>query len=302
MLVELSVQTDAGRVKKQNEDNYLVLDLTSKRSCTRADGEVPQELRRFEIGARGLVLAVSDGMAGALAGEMAVEAVREMLLDTGDADPKDERWLIKSLTNAVVYANLSIHLKSLEAKNFAGMGATFTGAAIHGANLDFGQVGDSRAYLMRGDEIRQITKDQSLVQQLIDVGQITEAEAEKHMFRNVILQALGAQSEIAVVTGRVRLRRNDLLVLCSDGISGNVRSEKIRDIVRQSGDLAAACNELVNQALAGASEDNITVVLARFVGDDLPSAYKGINIELPPVEDDRTLDDNFDASTAPMDY
>lgn len=303
MLVELAVRTDVGRMRKQNEDNYLILDLTSARSCTREDGEIPQEMRRFEIGPRGLVLAVSDGMGGALAGEiasqLAVEAVREMLIDARDADPEDKRWLINSLTNAVVYANLSIHLKSLEETSLAGMGATFTAAAINGLQLDLGQVGDSRAYLLRGLEICQVTKDQSLVQQLVDVGQITEAEAETHMFRNVILQALGAQSEISIATGKIRLCRNDILLLCSDGISGKLRSEKIKDIISKSKNINAACKELVNQALEGGGEDNITVVIARFRGKDLPPADECITIELPPLQDDKTLDDTYEASTEP---
>jgi PPM family protein phosphatase len=303
MLVELSVQTEAGHVRKQNEDNYLILDLTSERSCTRADGEIPQEMRQLEIGPRGLVLAVSDGMGGALAGDiasrLAVEAVREMLIDEFDADHEDERCLINSLMNAVVYANLSIHLKSLEDSRLAGMGATFTAAAINGVELDLGQVGDSRAYVVRGMEIRQVTKDQSLVQQLVDVGQITEAEAETHMFRNVILQALGAQSELAIVTGRIRLCRNDILLLCSDGITGKINSERLRDIIHQSRDLTAAGKALVNEVLEGGGEDNITIILARFLGEDLSPADECITIELPPLQDDKTLDDTYEVSTEP---
>ena len=99
-------------------------------------------------------------------------------------------------------------------------------------------MGDSRGYIIRKDQIRLATKDQSFVQQLVDVGQISEAEAETHMFRNVILQALGAQGDITPVTGRIRLRQGDMLLLCSDGLSGKLRSEDIQNIVSSNPDLA----------------------------------------------------------------
>jgi PPM family protein phosphatase len=205
------------------------------------------------------------------------------------------------LKNATVYANLAIHHKSQEDSRCAGMGATFTGAAIRGDLLDLVQVGDSRGYIIRKDQIRLATKDQSLVQQLVDVGQISEAEAETHMFRNVILQALGAQGEITPVTGRIRLRRGDTLLLCSDGLSGKLRSEDIQNIVAGNEDLAKACDELIAEANNRGGEDNITVILARFSGDELEDpASDRITIELPPIEEeDKTLDDTFEPDTEP---
>jgi protein phosphatase len=181
------------------------------------------------------------------------------------------------------------------------MGATFTGAAIKGDLLDLVQVGDSRAYIIRGDSIKLATKDQSLVQQLVDVGQISEAEAETHMFRNVILQALGAQSELTPVTGRLRIKRGDILLMCSDGLSGKLRAEDMRRIVLEAkGDLASACTALVEEANNRGGEDNITVVLARFSGDDLnePTTER-ITIELPPLEEDNTLNDTEPSTEHP---
>src|SRR5439155_25328573 len=128
----------------------------------------------------------------------------------------DDAPLVDCLKNATVYANLAIHMRSQEDARCAGMGATFTGAAVREGGLDLVQVGDSRAYIIRKEQIRLATKDQSLVQQLVDVGQISEVEAETHMFRNVILQALGAQSEVTPATGRIGMRRGDILFLCSD--------------------------------------------------------------------------------------
>ena len=306
MIVELYAKSDVGRVRRGNEDNFLVLDLTNEQTWTGADGATPPEkLTRFTLGDKGLVLVVSDGMGGALAGDvasrMAVDSVREMLLGTEGEECDPQLDLVECLKNATHYANLAIHQKSQEDSRCAGMGATFTGAAIRGNDLDLVQVGDSRGYVIRKDHIRLATKDQSLVQQLVDVGQISESEAETHMFRNVILQALGAQSEVAPVTGRIHLRQGDVLLLCSDGLSGKLRAEDIQHIVVGSQeDLAKACEALIDEANNRGGEDNITVVLARFQGDDLEAAETDrITIELPPLEEDKTLDDNYEADTEP---
>ena len=306
MIVELYAKSDVGRVRRGNEDNFLVLDLSTEQTWTGADGApAPANLTRFDLGDKGLVLVVSDGMGGALAGDvasrMAVDSVRQMLIGEGDASCDPDQDLVECLKSATHYANTAIHLKSQEDSRCAGMGATFTGAAVKGDSLDLVQVGDSRGYVVRKDHIRLATKDQSLVQQLVDVGQISESEAETHMFRNVILQALGAQSEVQPVTGRIRLRQDDLVLLCSDGLSGKLRAEDIQQIVINSkGDLAQACDKLIEEANNRGGEDNITVVIARFHGDDLEEpATDRITIELPPLEEDKTLDDTYEADTEP---
>src|SRR5437879_2882080 len=231
MLVELHAKSDIGRVRRGNEDNFLLLDLASQRAWTGTDGaENPAELRKLEIGDKGLVLVVSDGMGGALAGDvasrMAIEAVRDTLMgnnaDGSGCDPDSS--LVDCLKHATLQANRAIHFKSLEDSRCSGMGATLTGAAIKDGKLDLVQVGDSRAYVMRGDQIRLATEDQSLVPQLVGVGQISEEEAETHMFRNVILQALGAQTELTPATARIQIRQGDMLLLCSDGLSGKLRN------------------------------------------------------------------------------
>jgi serine/threonine protein phosphatase PrpC len=297
MLVELHAQTDVGRVRQGNEDNFLVLDLTTEQSWTGSDNVAapPDGLRRFEVGAKGAVLVVSDGMGGALAGDvasrMAVETVRDMLVeeDTEQTVARNDASslpLADAVRHATGYANYAIHRKSVEDPRCSGMGATLTAAALSGDAVELLQVGDSRAYLIRGGEIKLATKDQSLVQQLVDVGQITEEDAETHMFRNVILQALGAQSDLAPVLSRVRLQRGDILLLCSDGLSGKLRAEEMHEIVvRAGGDLAAAAVQLIAEANARGGEDNITVVLARFDGEDLPASNsEAISVETQPGE------------------
>jgi serine/threonine protein phosphatase PrpC len=298
MFVELNANTNVGRVRSGNEDNYLVLDLSTRNAWTGTEGHVPPaQMLRFEVGEKGVVLVVSDGMGGALAGDvasrMAVETVRDMLADDEDdeADAGEDSTLVESLRNATDYANFAIHRRSQEDPHCSGMGATLTAAAITREGVSLLQVGDSRGYVIRGEQIKLATKDQSLVQQLVDVGQISEQEAETHMFRNVILQALGAQPELQPVTGRVRVFRDDLLLLCSDGLSGKLRAEDMLRIVSESdGDLERACAALVDEANERGGEDNITVVLARLTGDDLPSANTDrITVEIPEHDGDDTI-------------
>ena len=308
MIVELHAKSDVGRVRRGNEDNFLVLDLSSQKTWTGSDGcESPEELKKLDLGDQGLVLVVSDGMGGALAGDvasrMAVETVRDEVLKSAseDGETASESPLVNCLRYATEFANLRIHRSSQEEARHSGMGATFTGVAVTPGGVDFVQVGDSRAYIIRGREIRLATKDQSLVQQLVDVGQISEQEAETHMFRNVILQALGAQAELSPVTGRVRLRRDDIILVCSDGLSGKLRAEDMLEIVASSGgDLDAACARLVDEANARGGEDNITVILARFSGDDLdsPDSHK-ITVELPDLEDDSTFSGSEEETQIP---
>src|SRR6266850_5514796 len=161
MIVELHAKTDVGRVRRGNEDNFLLLDLTAARAWSGSDGaENPDDMREFTIGAHGLVLVVSDGMGGALAGDvasrMAIEAVRDVLMgknsDGNGCDPDSS--LVECLRHATMEANKNIHYKSLEDSRCSGMGATLTGAAVKDDKLDLIQVGDSRAYVLRGEQIR----------------------------------------------------------------------------------------------------------------------------------------------------
>ncbi|NOT58619.1 MAG: serine/threonine-protein phosphatase, partial [Acidobacteria bacterium] len=271
--VALYAQTDVGMVRQGNEDNFLVLDLSTGTSWS-AGEEEPADLLQFQLGYYGCILAVSDGMGGALAGEvasrLAVETVRDRMLQLqahgnyGANVPFHER-----LRLAVEEANGLIHADGLSNPMHKGLGATFTGVGISGNMAYFAQVGDSRAHLIRQGKIARITKDQSLVQQLIDAGQITEEEAETHSYRNVILQALGAQNLVNVEVNALTLHERDILVLCSDGLSGKVSTHEIAEIVNHAGDFQTACQTLIALANQRGGEDNITVVIAQFFGEGL---------------------------------
>src|SRR5215217_6884760 len=258
--VEIHATSHIGRVRKGNEDNYLLLNISRSKAWTSSQeaGEFVIESQRFEIDEDGIVVAVSDGMGGALAGEvaskMAVESVCEKLLDEEDTDAtltpeQNDHNLINKLYNATLYANYMIHQQGRSDPQFQGMGATFTGLGITPKAVDVIQVGDSRAYLVRDSKIYQITKDQSLVQQLIDAQQISPEEAETHTLKNVILQALGAQTEIYPVSARLEPYQNDVYLLCSDGLSNKVTAANIQRVLLDNIDkLEQGCAELVKLA------------------------------------------------------
>jgi protein phosphatase len=281
--VEIHATSHVGRVRRGNEDNYLLLNISNSRAWTseQADGEFVIESQKFEVDTNGVVLAVSDGMGGALAGEvaskMAVESVSEKLLNE-DTDttltPESYQYnLISKLYNATVYANYMVHQQGRTDPQFQGMGATFTGVGVTPDGVDVIQVGDSRAYLIRNGKIYQITKDQSLVQQLIDAQQISAEEAETHTLKNVILQALGAQNEIYPVSARLTPNQDDVLLLCSDGLSNKVSAASMqKHVVDNLDQLEQACAALVKEANENGGEDNITVILAKLRGDSLREA------------------------------
>lgn len=269
----LYAQTDVGMVRSGNEDNFLILDLSTGRSWTASEEEEAPDLLTYAQGYYGSLLAVSDGMGGALAGEvasrMAVETVRDRMLQLQAHEIYGRVPFHERLRLAIEEANILINGESQTNPAHKGLGATFTAVATLGAQVFFGQVGDSRAYLIRGGSIVRATKDQSLVQQLIDAGQITEEEAETHSYRNVILQALGAHSNVNVEVGCLTLCNMDTLVICSDGLSGKVHQDEIARIVYEAKDFKSACHRLINLANERGGEDNITIVLAQFSGAGL---------------------------------
>lgn len=284
--VEIHATSHIGRVRKGNEDNYLVLNISREKAWTGSqdDGEFVIESQTFEIDRSGVVMAVSDGMGGALAGEvastLAVETVSEKLIgaehDNAAPAPDAGHVLISRLYDATLFANHLIHEQGRTDPQYQGMGATFTGMCLTPGAADVIQVGDSRCYLVRNGQIYQITKDQSLVQQLIDAQQISAEEAETHTLKNVILQALGAQNEIFPVSARIAPCKNDVFLLCSDGLSNKVGAAEMQQIVMDNFDnLHIACAELVRLANENGGEDNITVVLGKFTGDDLPNPVDG---------------------------
>lgn len=270
ILVSVSARTDIGRQRSGNEDAFLIADLTS------GNAGLGPEMMTHSVGEQGSLLIVSDGMGGAAAGEIAseiaVKTIRESLHEIPpDLDTAERLRIATELANERI-RNESQHNPKLE-----GMGATVTAVLVQRGIAYIAQVGDSRAYLIRGERIKQVTKDQSYAQALTDSGIFSPAQIA-NVPQNVLLQALGTQPVVQVGLTAVELLRNDYLVVCSDGLSGKIKPDEMCGVVRQSPDLTSACRRLVDTANERGGEDNITVIVALFDGVGLDAADESTSI------------------------
>jgi serine/threonine protein phosphatase PrpC len=268
VVVSVFGRTDVGRTREHNEDAFVVADLSTDNAT------LQPEVRRHTLGPKGTMVMVADGMGGAAAGEiasaMAVEVVlgemREKWIGNATHDAEE---FVRAIKRATVAANQQIHTFASSHTEYRGMGTTATVAGVLGDTLYVAQVGDSRAYVVRNGVARQITKDQSLMQKLIEAGELTEEEAAQSERRNIILQALGPEPMIKIDLTHQQVRRGDVLVLCSDGLSGQVGKDEIARIVTEEPDLVSACKRLIDLANENGGPDNITVIAARFDGSRL---------------------------------
>jgi serine/threonine protein phosphatase PrpC len=268
ILVNVFGRTDVGRTREHNEDAFVVADLSKN------DASLQPSVRRHRVGPKGTLFMVADGMGGAAAGEiasqMATEIVlRELRANWLAADGESPEHFATCLKRAAQSANQAIHGYASSHQEFRGMGTTATIAGLLADTLYLCQIGDSRGYLVRDGVAKQITKDQSLMQKLIEAGELTEEEAAQSERRNIILQALGPEANIKVDLTFQRLRRGDVLVLCSDGLSGQVTRDQIGEVIRNEPDLVSACKKLIDLANQAGGPDNITVICARFEGGGL---------------------------------
>lgn len=287
--VEVFAKTDLGKTRDHNEDHFLVADLT------RREASLQPVVRAHEVGPRGSLFVVADGMGGAAAGELASEMAtetiyREMVRALAEESDLTAQRFAARLKEAVEAANEQIHSYAVAHPDVRGMGTTTTAAGLLGDHLFLTQVGDSRAYLIRRGEAVQLTKDQSLMQRLVEAGELTEEEAAKSERRNIILQALGPDARVKVDLTHQALRRGDILVLCSDGLSGQVKKEEIAAIASRERDLRTACDQLIALANERGGPDNVTVVLARFDGEGLlpADADAAVGHQVYPLIDTET--------------
>jgi len=287
--IEVFAKTDRGRTRDHNEDRFLVADLT------RRAASLQPAVREHEVGERGTLFVVADGMGGAAAGELASEMATDTIYDQmvkmwgGEREATPQRFAHR-LKEAVEVANGHIHAYAKAHPEVRGMGTTTTAAGVLGDHVYITQVGDSRAYLIRNGVAVQLTKDQSLMQRLVEAGELTEEEAAHSERRNIILQALGPDPKVKVDLTHQEIRRGDVLVLCSDGLSGQVKKEEIAEIAGRASDLAQAGERLIAMANARGGPDNITVVVARFDGDGLRSAaaQEEVGHQIYPLIDTET--------------
>lgn len=234
-LVELAHASNVGRVRSHNEDRSL---------------------------AAPPLLAVADGMGGAKAGEVAAQ----IAIDTITGAPSAE-----TLRERLIDANHRIRQSAVENPSQLGMGTTVTAALLNESGATVMHVGDSRAYVFRGAELRQVTDDHSVVAEMVRAGQLAPEDAERHPSRNIITRALGADPDVEVDQVDVDLAADDVLMICSDGLSGLVSLADMQSVLAGAQDLSGAADALVAAALDRGGNDNITVVLGRVADSGEPA-------------------------------
>ena len=241
MIVRVGARTDVGKVRTRNEDSYLV--------------EEP-------------LFAVADGMGGHRGGNVASALTIESIREARPAwDPSGD-----PLVQAVRRANRVVFERAAGDSNLRGMGTTVTVLQTSGSEAIVAHVGDSRAYLLREGELRQLTHDHTLVQQMADEGKISEEEARVHPARNIITRSLGVDEDVDVDELRLDLRAGDRVLLCTDGLTGMLDPDEIRQILEGEEDPQAAADTLVDLAVERGGDDNVTTVVvdAREGADDDP--------------------------------
>lgn len=259
----VAARSHVGRVRKVNQDACLVADVATGRRVGPDEADAV-----LESGPRGLLLALSDGMGGHEAGEVASRLSLETLLSALQGAPESVA-VEESLSAAVAAANAEVRLHA-SGSGARGMGATLTVVLLRGEEAVIAEVGDSRAYLYRGGRLEQVTHDQSLVQYLVDKGALSPEEARASSRKNILLQAVGRADEIQVAVGRLQLRKGDRFLLCCDGLTNAVTDEELQGLVAGD-DLAASCGRMIDLANERGGTDNITVVVAEATAESLPA-------------------------------
>ncbi|HEY2355687.1 MAG TPA: Stp1/IreP family PP2C-type Ser/Thr phosphatase [Gaiellaceae bacterium] len=260
---QYAVASDTGLRRRRNEDNYVV---------------APP------------LFAVADGVGGAQAGEVA----SQLAASTLEAGTSEELGALERVEALIQEANRRIFDRASTDPSASGMGTTMTVALVEDMNVVIGHVGDSRAYLVRGDSMEQLTEDHSLVNELVKSGKLSEAEAQIHPQRNVIMRVVGTDPDVDVDVFTIEAEDGDVFLLCSDGLSDMVEDIDILDLVdRNRGDLEKAVRALVQFANKEGGEDNITAVAFRIAaGSAEPALEDTVTMAaLSDAEDPREPDE-----------
>jgi len=263
-----AVVTDTGRRRRRNEDSYV---------C-----EPP-------------LFAVADGMGGAQAGEVASRLAAAVLEEANGDELREER-----IVELIQEANRRVFQRSSEDPAASGMGTTMT-VAVTGpdGNVSIGHVGDSRAYRIREGGLEQLTKDHSLVGELMRSGKLSPEEAESHPQRSVITRAVGTEPDVDVDTFSVDTEPGDVFLLCSDGLTDMVSDDTIQTVIAAGdGDLERAARKLVEAANSSGGEDNITVLVFEIVDESGSEAEDTVHLAqaaVPEPDDAKDTLDELDA-------
>lgn len=246
-------RSDVGSVRDSNEDALLVRDS---------------------------VYAVADGMGGHLAGEVASATALEPIEELDGRIFQDNAAAVTALSDAVVAANERVSQLAIENPDYRGMGTTLTAALVEGRRLHVAHVGDSRAYLLRDGHFSQLTDDHTLVQHLVDEGQITREEAARHPQRSVITRAIGVSEDVEVDSMSLELQPGDQVLLCSDGLSGVVEDDDIARTLLEVDGTDDTVDALIDLANDAGGPDNITVLLLRYEDPDAEETPRNRTISI----------------------
>lgn len=237
--------TDVGKKRKENQDSYYI----------NYDDSLP-------------VFAVADGMGGHNGGEIASNITVEVIKNNVNIYLKrvieGKLHIEKFIKRTLELSNSEIYNTALKNKEYIGMGTTVTMGAILDGKVYIGHIGDSRAYIIREDNIKRITEDHSLVSELLKKGSITEEEAINHPQKNVITRALGTDENPDIDIFNFDLNEEDVILLCTDGLTNMIKEEEIKKIINMSKDIQEVCNTLVNIANENGGYDNSTAVIIKF--------------------------------------
>ncbi len=246
MIVRVCGLTDIGKRRELNEDSFAI--------CG------------FENGISEGVCVLADGMGGHNAGEvasgMSAQLVCNELRETfGDTDG---RKIVANIASAIDYANSFVYEKSLSNREHAGMGTTLVVAYVKDENVKIANIGDSRAYIVTSDDIRRITVDHSVVEELVQRGTISREEARNHPDKNIITRALGTEEFVDADFYDYKAAAGETVLMCSDGLTENVLEDDIKRIVSEANNPEEATKKLIDEANANGGTDNITVIVLRF--------------------------------------
>lgn len=257
-----------GCVRTNNEDALWAGALATDAGASR---EITDDVGgRGALARPGTVLAVADGMGGAKAGEvasdMAVSILGDQMLERaadGVAADASAEAMAATFVEVVELANERIRDEGATNPNRRGMGTTLTTVWLYDNVAQFGHVGDSRAFLFRKGNLSRLTKDQSLVEKLLEDNIITEEEAQRMGAKNIILQALGSEEDLDVAKPSITVEAGDLLILCTDGLTGVLQDPAVEEIMRAGGSLEESCDRLIEASEKAGGPDNITVLIGQ---------------------------------------
>jgi protein phosphatase len=268
-------------VRDHNEDAY----------------KLPVETDAATLARQGHLYVLADGMGGHKKGEVAsaitIETVNAAYYTSDNSlpDEEPEQAIVAALAQAIEKANLEV----MEVTQ--GGGTTVVAAVLHGDRLVTMNVGDSRAYILRQNELRLLSKDHSLVSRLVEMGKISAEEALTHPRRNVLYQALGQGAEVEIHISSEKLQANDVVILCSDGLWGEIGEPAMKEILSHASDPAAAAEQLIDLANRSGGPDNITTIIIQVSDQELPGLVYPVESQSPRPQVD--LDETQPSLIAP---